>query len=181
MSVEIIETFKFNFGGVSSRTDKKVWIKSSIAHSSALIATLSDADIFAPEPYTKSAFDLSDIMDLQKRVEEFRAYLQSIDASTLDPRSTTTHADYLQFVVNRITDVFLQFRPISDVNRTSGPGGVYGMYPDFIRAASKPYLLKNYPKYRLNISRYEKLDRQIQRAQSDVAARAQRQREQNSS
>ena len=177
----MIETFKFSFGGVSSKSEKKIWIKSSIARSSALIGTLSDADIFVPEPYTEAAFDLSDILDLQKRLEEFRAYLQTIDSSALDPRPTTMHADYLQFVVNRMTDVFLQFRPVSEVKRSFDGDGVYGVFPEFIRAAAKPYLLKNYPKYRLNVTRYEKLDRQIQRAQNDATARARRQREQNSS
>ena len=171
MAAEVIETFKLSFGGVSSRTDKKNWIKSSISYSSALIATLGDADIFAPEPYTKSASDLSDILDLQKRLEAFRAYLQSIDGSTLDPRPATMHSDYLQFVVNRMTEVFLQFRPVSDIKRSSDQDRVYGTFPDFIRAAAKPYLMTNYYKYRANPDRYESLDRQIQRAQKDAASR----------
>jgi hypothetical protein len=170
----VIETFTLSFGGVSSRTDKKIWIKSSIAQSSALIATMSDANMFAPEPYTPSAFDVSDILDLQRRLEAFRAYLQSIDELTLDPRPSTMHADYLQFIVDRMTEVFLKFKPISDIKRSSDPERVYGAFPDFIRAAAKPYLMKSYPRYRAHPARYEKLDRQIQRAQKDAASRARR-------
>lgn len=161
-SAEMISTFSITFGDVNPQTSKSEWLRQAKSKSGNLLDHVCKEERLIPEISVSPDY-LSQVHELETHLNRFISTLETLEKLGGDNPPTTVHSDYLQFVVNRLTEVFVQFRSRHEVKRSSA-SGVYGIYPDFIRIAAKPYLTVNYRKYRLNPERYEKLDRQIQAA-----------------
>jgi len=162
IAAEHIATFTNNFGGVSAPTDQIDWVRAASTRVHRLVEHLKAANDFLPEQVGQEAYDLRDVIALMSALERFEKYLSSLNLKTLQKRGKTMHADYLEFVVRRLSEVFQQFRSADEITRVFDGEGISGIFPDFIRAAARPYLMAHHPKYRLNPKRYEKLDRPIQ-------------------
>lgn len=163
----MMSTFPMVFGDINPKSTKLNWIEQAQTKASNLLQHLQQDERFAPEHAGQPQYR-AQIAELEKQLMDFLSTLDSTAQSDLGSSPTTLHADFLQFVVDRLTDVFMQFRTKEDVRRVSS-GGVYGAFPEFIRASAQPYLMINYQKYRLKPKQYEKLDRQIQNAVARIA------------
>jgi hypothetical protein len=70
----------------------------------------------------------------------------------------------LQVVVDALTEVFIDIVGIEHVKRTAFGQDIDGLFPDFIREASKPFMAVHYPNSTASKRSVEKLNTQIQEA-----------------
>lgn len=161
-AAEMIATFPDFFGGINSKSAKQQWIRQTSASVSGLLRQLRGADDYLPETLSNPGFRHS-LAAVLRDLEKIQTVISTMPEDAPAGPTATLHSDYLQFTVDRLTEVFAQFRPASEIKR-SYSDGAYGMFPDFIRAAGRPYLMVNHERFRLSPTRYEKLDRQIQNA-----------------
>lgn len=169
-------------GGPAAYTERKKWTDDAIQASKRLRQVLAKGDRSYSTTVHKNSGDpkrsrtlvLSSSMrrqsfQLMQQLDEFIPLLEAVKPVKEDLKDTklkTLHMQYLQFVVDRMTDVFVHFRSVEVVKRISYDSGTHGEYPDFVRAAAIPTLEAFYPGFAENPRRPDKLDVQIQDAVS---------------
>lgn len=179
------DSFKmFQFvGGPAAPSKKRRWRAKVISQALSLKNTLvgpSDnySTAFSKKEdgkgvtITPSSVVGSKVQSVISEIESLIALLEQIENSShkkplLDEdgkRFPTQHSQYLQYVVDQMTKVFINFCDLESVKRSSDEEGTYGMFPDFIRKAAAPCLMAYYQRFADNKDKYFLLDAQIQDA-----------------
>lgn len=102
---------------------------------------------------------LKNLTDFIELLESASNALESSSSPSAEAEKTKTqHIQYMQYVVDQMTAVFIHFRKAEAVKRSYDSEGVFGDFPEFIRAASLPTLTAFYrgfsekPKHKKNLN-----------------------------
>ncbi|MCB1465580.1 MAG: hypothetical protein KDK08_00125 [Rhizobiaceae bacterium] len=149
---DFLRTLEFT-GGPTADSGKRKWRSKVINAATKLQSLLSDAE--------RNSDTSAAIIDDGSRVRFYSTHhivkgvlpslnelveqLQRLDQSSEESRDGTQHSLLMQHATNRATGVFIHFQGLENVKRSSDTEKIYGVYPDFIRAAVYPILIHFYP------------------------------------
>ncbi len=165
-------TFKF-VGGPAPRGKKLAWRNKVLKQAKALKATLTNSEDFHQTRTKRSKASNSVTFvpsskitnQVNSTLEDLNKLIVQIDfEEPPEEQGPTFHSNYLQFVVDGMTEVFIHFRGRADVKRNVFGEHVDGEFPEFIRAAAAPCLNAYYNGFASNPKSPKKLNAQIQEA-----------------
>lgn len=176
------KTFQF-VGGPASPSKKRNWRAKAISQALSLKRTLvGSSDNYSTVSLKKedgkgvtitpSSVVGNKVQSVISELEDLTGLLEQVEDSShkkplLDEDGKpfpTQHSQYLQYVVDQMTKVFIKFCGLESVKRSSDDEGTYGVFPDFIRIAAAPCLMAFYQRYADDLERPFLLNAQIQDA-----------------
>lgn len=175
---DCFKTFRF-VGGAASEGKKRTWREKAIKDAKRLKVTLNkseDNHAAFVQKTSRRVFPNSVTTNLTEKLlnnlEEFISLAEdtakesanSKSPPAVEEQSKTQHSQYLQYVVDQMTAVFIHFRSAKAVKRSNDGKETYGEFPEFVRTASIPALTVFYNGFAEDRNRYENLNVQIQEA-----------------
>ncbi|WP_164658406.1 hypothetical protein [Tropicibacter sp. Alg240-R139] len=161
-------------GGAATPAQKYIWadkldisLRRVVGHLDEATDHVATVSIKDDEGNTRvyPAFEMHRRAELTRNaISDLRQLLGAVEKSTEKIEGGTNHAQTLQLVVDAMTEVFIDIVGIEHVKRTAFREDIDGLFPDFIREASKPFLAVQYPKSTASQRSVEKLNTQIQEA-----------------
>lgn len=173
----LLSVFEF-VGGAATPAQKRDWAEKIEKLSCRLVAGLADSDDLLSSVVVRTGKEKSShffpASEMRRRVQETEAavanlleLVQAVSGAPKEDGVATAHAETMQAVVNGVTEVFIDIRGLEHVKRSASEGKIDGEYPEFIRAAARPFLAASYTKFAKAPTKFENLNRQIQRAVTD--------------
>lgn len=161
-------------GGAATLSQKHKWADKLDVSLKKVVSQLDDAtdhlsSVCIKDKAGNMRFYPASVM--RKRVDRtrdailnLRQLLGAVEKSAEKIEGGTNHAQTLQYVVDAMTEVFIDIVGIEQVKRTAFGSDIDGLFPEFIRTASRPFLAIHYPKSTESKRSVEKLNKQIQEA-----------------
>jgi len=144
-----------DFGGVASPSEKRLWRKKAMQEAKRLKISMSDVEPYLSSAIGKSktghrmstASEMRDAIRLAaESVSHLLELLEFVDDNASEEKYEYSEgasprfakAIYLQFVVDRMAEVFVAFRGCSNVKRTVSDGKTDGEFAHFVRVTALP-------------------------------------------
>lgn len=171
----LLSVFDF-VGGGATPAQKHAWAEKIDTLSRRLSSELSASNDLVSSVVIRSGTTTRFVpaSEMRRRVKETKAAIaalselvQAVSNVPKEDFEETGHAETMQAVVNGMTEVFIDFKGIENVKRSASSGHIDGVFPEFIRAAARPFLIASYARFARDPKRLEKLNRQIQKAVAD--------------